>query len=158
MKNKRREITVFSVVLVLMAFGLGSCQRGRAAHPAASLQRTIASQLDNSDICPNGDSKDVQNVVDAADADGLARLPAGCYLISTTINIPPGIQLVGAGADKTILYRDPKRITFQPILRVQGKAGAPGGSQISGLALVGVRDTNNTGAVYLGQRCPGWTI
>ena len=37
---------------------------------------------------------------------------------------------------------------MQPILRVRGGWGAAGGTQISGLALIGVRDTNDTDQDY----------
>jgi hypothetical protein len=90
----------------------------------------------------------VQQIVNAARSDGVAHLQEGCYRITSTVNIPPGTRLVGAGVDKTILYRDPDERYSQPILRVVGGWDAPGGTQISGLALIGVRDTDDTGQDY----------
>jgi hypothetical protein len=102
----------------------------------------------------------VQQIVEAAGSEGVAHLPEGCYRIESTVNLPPGIQLVGAGADKTILYRDPDKQYSQPVLRVRGRQGAPGGTQISGLALVGVRDTEDTGQDYglILANVPGFRI
>jgi hypothetical protein len=147
-RNKHLIIISLCVGLIVVGPGLSACQGGRDDHPAASLQRAIAAQLEDPDICPSGDSADVQQIVDAAGADGLVRLPEGCYLITTTIKIPPGTQLIGAGMDKTILYRDLEKSYSQPILRVSGRMDAPGGTKISGLALVGVRNPDDAGEDY----------
>ena len=148
MTNKHLIHISLCVSLVGVALCLGACGGGRDDHPAAALQGAIAAQLDDPSTCPSGDSADVQQLVDAAGPDGLIGLPVGCYRITTTINIPPGVQLIGAGMDKTILYREPGRSYSQPILRVQGRMDAPGGTQISGLALVGVRQADDTGEDY----------
>lgn len=148
MKIKDLTITSLCVGLIVVALSLAACQGGRDDHPAASLQRTIAAQLEDPGICPSGDSSDIQQLVDAAGPDSLVQLPEGCYIISTTINIPPGTRLIGAGMDKTILVRDPGKSYAQPILRVQGRMDAPGGTHISGLALVGVRNPDDTGEDY----------
>jgi len=112
------------------------------------MQEKIVTRLVDPSFCPSGNSQDVQQIVDAAGSDGIASLPDGCYLITETINLPPGVKLVGAGADKTILYRDPEGTYRQPILRVSGGGSTTGVTQISGLALVGVRDTDDTGEDY----------
>jgi hypothetical protein len=141
--------TTFSIFLMgLMMISLSACNGGSSYHPAAALQNTIAAQLADPGACPSGDSQDVQQIVDAAGPDGLARLPEGCYRMTSTVSLPPGIRLVGAGADRTILYREPGGHFSQPILRVSGGGNAVGGTQISGLALVGVRDTDDTGEDY----------
>jgi hypothetical protein len=141
-------LAIFYVGLAVAAMSLSACNPGRDAHPAASLQRVLAARLENANVCPSGDSHDVQQIVDAASSDGVAHLPEGCYRITSTVNIPPGTHLVGAGVDRTILYRDPEKSYSQPILHVRGGRDAPGGTQISGLALIGVRDPDDTGQDY----------
>jgi len=139
---------MFLVGLTAMALSLSTCNTGRGDHPASSLQRTIAARLADPTSCPGGDSGDIQQIVNAAGPGGLASLPDGCYRITSTVNLPPGIRLVGAGADKTILYRDPERTYWEPILQVRGGKDAPVGTQISGLALAGVRDPTDIGQDY----------
>jgi hypothetical protein len=134
--------------LLVVALSLSACNDGRNDHPAASLQRTIAARLADPNVCPSGDSQDVLQIVEAAGQDGVARLPEGCYRMTATVNIPPGIKLIGAGVDRTILYRDPARTYWEPILHIRGGQDAPGGTQISGLALIGVRDTADIGQDY----------
>ena len=146
MNTKRATLSI--LVGLLMILSLSACNGRRNNHPAASLQQAIAARLTGSDMCPSGDSQDVQQIVDAVGRDGVASLPEGCYLITTTVNLPQGVKLVGARADKTILYRDPEGTYGQPILRVSGGGSITGVTQISGLALVGVRDTDDTGEDY----------
>jgi hypothetical protein len=142
--HKCITLSILFVGLGLVALSLGACAGGRDDHPAAALQREIAARLANPDACPTGGSTDVQQALDAVGADGMAHLPEGCYRMTTAVYIPPGTKLVGAGADKTILYRDPDERPSDAILRVIGGWAAPGGTQISGLALIGVRDTDDT--------------
>lgn len=52
----------------------------------------------------------------------------GCHRMTSTFNLPPGIRLVGTGADKTILYREPGRLYSQQLLRVNGGGNAPDGT------------------------------
>ena len=148
MNTKRSSIIIFFAGLAVAALSLSACNGGHNHYPAASLQRAIAIRLADPDVCPSGDSQNLQQIVDAAGSDGMARLPEGCYKITSTVTLPPGTQLVGAGADKTILYRDPNGQYSQPILRVSGRGSAGGGTQISGLALVGVRNTKDNGQDY----------
>ena len=148
MTTKRNALTIFYVGLVVVALNLNACNGSGNDHPASSLQRTIAARLADPTLCPGGNSQDVQQIVDAAGPDGLASLPEGCYRMTSTVSLPPGIRLVGAGADTTILYRDPGGSYSQPMLRIRGGGDAPSGTQISGLALVGVRNTEDTGQDY----------
>ena len=148
MTTKRNALTIFYVGLVVVALNLNACNVSGNNHPASSLQRTIAARLADPILCPGGDSRDVQQIVDAADPAGEIRLPEGCYRMTSTVSLPPGIRLVGAGADKTILYREPGRLYSQPMLSVNDRGNASSGTQISGLALVGVRDTNDLGQDY----------
>jgi hypothetical protein len=146
--TNRNALTVFCFGLVVVALNLNACNRSGNDHPASSLQRTIAARLADPTLSPCGDSRDVQQIADAADLAGEVRLPEGCYRMTSTVTLPPGIHLVGAGADKTILYREPGRLYSQPMLSVNGRGNASSGTQISGLALVGVRDTNDLGQDY----------
>jgi hypothetical protein len=134
--------------LIVLVPGLSACNSGRSDHPAAALQQALADRLADPALCPTGGSQDVQQIVDAAGPGGLALLPEGCYRITTTISLPAGARLVGAGADRTILYRDPEGHYSQPILRVRSGRETPGGTQVSGLALIGVRNPKDTGQDY----------
>ena len=133
-----------SILCIVVVLSVGACSSGQEAHPAATLQREIAAQLTSPEACPTGSSADVQQAVDAAGDDGVAHLPEGCYRVTTAVHIPPDVKLMGAGMDKTILYRDPDERPSDAILRVHGRVDALGGTQISGLALIGVRDTDDT--------------
>ncbi len=148
MNARRAALNLIWIGCIVLAFGLSACNGGRSNHPAAALQQALAARLADPTACPTGNSADVQQIVDAAGPDGVASLPEGCYLITTTVDIPPGVKLVGAGAEKTILYRDPERTYWEPMLQVQGGRDAPGGAKISGLALIGVRDTDDIGQDY----------
>lgn len=148
MTTKRNALIIFYIGLVIVALNLNACNGSGNYHPASYLQRTIAARLADPNACPSGDSQDILQIVEAAGQDGVARLPEGCYRMTSTVNLPPGTRLVGAGADQTILYRDPEGHFLQPILRVSGGGSTTGGTQISGLALVGVRDTEDTGEDY----------
>lgn len=129
--------------MILFWFCLSACGGELTNHPGAFLQQAIASKLANPEACPGGDASDVQQIVDGATGRSVS-LPEGCYRITSTINIPPCTQVVGAGADKTILYRDPEKQYFSTILRITGKSDTACETQISGMALIGVRDTNDT--------------
>jgi Right handed beta helix region len=144
--NKKRStlVTIFAG-LIGVCFSIYACSSGHDAHPASSLQSTLASRLENPDLCPTGTSQDVQQIVNSAGSDGVVSIPEGCYRMTATVNIPGGIELVGAGVDKTILYRDPDSTYWQPILQVRGDKDAPGGTHISGMAFIGVRDSNDIG-------------
>jgi hypothetical protein len=145
---KRLNLTIICVGLAVVCLSLSACKGGRDAHPAASLQRTVAGQLANPEMCPSGTSQDVQQIVNGASSDGVAHLPEGCYKITSAVNIPLCTHLIGAGADKTILYRDPDEFYTQSILRLSGRSDATCTTQISGLAFIGVRDTNDTHEDY----------
>jgi len=140
----RLSIARFVVGLALIVLALGACDSGREDHPAADLQHALAARLADPAACPTGGSADVQQAVNAAGADGVAHLPEGCYRITSAVNVPPGVRLLGAGADKTLLYRDADERPADAMLRVRGGGSAAGGTQIAGLALIGVRDTDDT--------------
>lgn len=148
MKIKSSTLTIISIGLIVACLSINACNGRRDAHPATSLQRILVSQLLNPDMCPTGDSQDVQQIVNAADSSGIAHLPEGCYRITSNINIPPCTHLIGAGVGKTILYHDPETFYSQAILRLKGKSDNSCVTQISGLALIGVRDTNDTSEDY----------
>ena len=133
--------------MVLTCLFLSGCARKNADHPASELQSALATRLASSELCPSGDAQDVQKIIDVS-SNGKVNLPPGCYLVKTSINIPICTQLVGAGVDQTILYRDPDGHYSGPILRVSGKSQAECVTQISGVALLGVRDTDDTGQDY----------
>jgi len=114
-----------------------STDRGR------DLQEKLAAKLDDATQCPSGTSADVQALIKAAGPDGVIHIPAGCYEITGSIGIPEGKRVFGAGMDKTILYRHPDRSRDQdqPIFWVFGRGESE--TQVSGIAFLGVRDTND---------------
>ncbi len=136
------------VGMVVACLSISACNGGRTDHPASVLQRTLSTRLANPDACPTGTTQEVQQIVNAAGSDGVAHLPEGCYRVTSAVNIPPCTHLIGAGADKTILYRDPDEFYTQSILRLSGSSDTTCTTQISGLALIGVRDTNDTNEDY----------
>ena len=107
MQHRFVTLSMIFVVSLLVCAPLSSCGRRDEEHPAASLQRLLVSRLADPAACPGGGSQDIQSVIDAAGSDGVAYLPEGCYRIEETVNLPSCISLIGAGADKTILYRHP---------------------------------------------------
>jgi hypothetical protein len=135
-------------VLIVLVLGIAGCVQAGKDHPAAALQRALATRLEDPAICPGGDSRDIQQLIDSAGSAAVVHLVDGCYQATMTINIPACTQLVGAGADKTILYRHPSGTYYGPILKVVGKADLHCNTQISGLALLGVRDTQDNGEDY----------
>jgi hypothetical protein len=148
MNAKRSTLAIIYALLIVACLSISACNSRHDVHPASSLQSALAARLANPDTCPTGTSQDVQRVVDAASPDGIALLPEGCYRITSTVNIPPCTHLIGAGADRTILYRDPDEFYSQSILRLRGRSEASCVIQISGLALIGVRDTTDTSQDY----------
>lgn len=145
MKINSSTLTIISIGLLIACLSINSCSGRRDAHPASSIQGLISDRLNDADLCPTGTSQDVQQIVNNVGPDGIASLPEGCYRMAATVNIPAGIQLVGAGVDKTILYRDPEGTYWQPILQVRGDKDIPGETKISGIAFIGVRDTDDIG-------------
>jgi hypothetical protein len=136
------------LVFAIVEISLAGCGKGDISHPAVDIQSSLAIKLADTEIWPDGNSQDIQELIDSAGSTGTIRLSEGCYQIASTINLPACTQLVGAGADETILYRNPTGNYSAPILRVVGKADTQCVTQISGLALIGVRDTEDTGQDY----------
>lgn len=134
----------FPLVALAIALVLAGC--GQAADDdARELQANLAAMIDDVAQCPTGTSADVQALIKAAGPDGVVRIPAGCYEIRGSIGIPAGTRVLGAGMEETILYRDPDRAHGQdePIFWAFGRG--EGEIQISGIAFLGVRNTNDRG-------------
>ena len=148
MKPNHTSLMIIYAGLIVVGLNLYACKGKQDAHPASPLQRELATSLANPNVCPTGNSRDVQQIVDAANSDGVAHLPEGCYRITSTVKIPPCTHLIGAGVDKTILYIDPDSFYSPSILRLSGRSGVSCVTQISGLAMIGVRDTNDTAEDY----------
>jgi hypothetical protein len=72
-------MTIIPIGLIVACLSINACNDRREAHPATSLQRMLASRLLNPDMCPTGDSQDVQQIVNAADSAGIAHLPEASY-------------------------------------------------------------------------------
>ena len=148
MKAYRSTVTTLFAGLVITCMFLVACSSGPSDHPATALQRALAAKLANPDLCPSGGSQDVQQLVNSASPGGVVRLPEGCYRITSTIRISPCTLLIGAGVDRTILYRDPDEFYTQSIMSLSGETNATCLTQISGLAFIGVRDTNDVNEDY----------
>ena len=136
-----------TLVLVCLALTSAGCRPAPVDDPTREVQARIAARLADPG-CLAGGSAEVQAWVNAADADGIVRLPAGCFQITTPIGVPAGRRVYGAGLDQTILYRDPElaRDRDTPILTVFGRSDQL--TQVSGIAFVGVRDTKDTAQDY----------
>jgi hypothetical protein len=135
------------LVCVVISASSSACRSEQNDRTARVLQSKLATLVVDP-VCPSGDSKDIQHVIDVAGVDGVASIPAGCYKITSTIYLPPCIQLIGAGANKTILYRDPEGNYARPIITLNGRKGTSCTTQVSGIAFLGVRDTEDTGKDY----------
>jgi len=144
-----RATLIFTLAgILLLGAGLTSCHSGEESSPAGELQSLLASHLADPEVCPSGEGSEVQAILFAATPGSVVHLPQGCYRVKSTIDLPACNSLVGDGADKTILYRETGGYDMQPILRLRGKPGESCTTQISGLALLGVRDTEDTGEDY----------
>jgi predicted small secreted protein len=153
-----RKNLVSTAALLACSLLLASCglqQMTTTSTPATTptdsardLQNQLASKLDDPAQCPSGTSADVQALINTAGPDGVVQIPAGCYEITDSIGIPAGKHVFGAGMDETILYRNPDRSRDQdrPIFRVFGRGESE--TQVSGIAFLGVRDTNDKGEDY----------
>jgi hypothetical protein len=137
----KRHIFLVALMLVLVLAGCGQVPDDSPRR----LQAKLAEILDDSAQCPAGTSADLQELIKASGPDEVVQIPAGCYEITDSIGISAGKRLIGAGIDKTILYRNPEESHGQdkPIFWVFGHGEAE--TRISGIAFLGVRDTNDTG-------------
>ena len=85
---------------------------------------------------------DIQAAVDqvVAAGGGVARVPAGKAEAVGTVVLPGGVRLLGAGRERTTLFRGPQTgpKDSAPIVRVDGSNGRP--VQIAGINFVGVLD------------------
>ncbi len=135
------------LIVTWMVLALAGCRQA-VADPTRALQAELAAVLDDPARCPTGTSADVQTLVNAAGPDGIVRIPAGCYRITEPIGVPAGRRLYGAGMEQTILYRDPEMFSNRdtPMLSVFGRGESR--TQVSGMAFVGVRDTDDTAEDY----------
>jgi hypothetical protein len=144
----RPNLGILCLAFAAACLYLAGCKATPVDNPTAPLQKSLAFRLGDPSQCPTGGSQDVQKIIDAAGAEGIAQLPGGCYEIKTTITLPTCSSLYGAGADKTLLYRNPTVSYSQPMLRVSGRQMKSCLTQISGLAFMGVRNTDDTGQDY----------
>jgi hypothetical protein len=135
-------------IVLVAILGCVACGQASRDH-AHQLQSEIGAAIDTAMDVSAGTDEDIRRFVQDADATGVVHIPAGCWEITTAITIPDGTQVVGAGMDETILYRNPNKSRGMslPIFRVRGQPGQ-GGTHISGIAFVGVRNTQDTGEDY----------
>ncbi len=88
----------------------------------------------------------IQNMICEAELEGSVHLPEGCYEVAGIIDIPEGLDVLGAGLGKTILYRNGMRShnSSDPILRVIG-THRPKSTRISGMTLLGMPSDDDRG-------------
>jgi len=137
----KRWLTLISCIVL----GCAACAPAVPDYPH-QLQSEIGAAIDAAMQAPSGTDEDIRRFIQNADSEGVVRIPVGCWEITDAITIPDGMHVVGAGMGKTILYRDPAKSRGMglPIFRVRGQPGQSA-TQISGIAFVGVRDTQDTG-------------
>jgi len=137
-------------LILLLGIGLccASCSRAAPDH-TRQLQSEIGAAIDAAMQSPSGSDEDIRRFFQEADGDGVVQIPAGCWEITAAITIPDGTRVFGAGMGETVLYRNPHKSSGMglPIFRVRGQPDH-GATQISGIAFVGIRDTDDTGEDY----------
>ena len=89
--------------------------------------------------------EDIQAAVDSLDGPGTVHVPAGEAEAVGTVNLPPGTRLIGAGIDRTKLFRGPQTDVNSSQAMIEVRGPGPEGTQISGLNLVGVLDPESRG-------------
>ena len=137
----RRTLASIALVCSLLVAGCGQTRDD----PAHELQARLAAMLDDTAQCPSGTSADLRALLRTTAQESVVHIPAGCYEVTGSITIPDGTVVAGAGMDKTILYRDPSNSSGQgePIFSASG--AQRGATHVSGIAFVGVRNTNDAG-------------
>lgn len=91
---------------------------------------------------------DIQAAVDSLEGPGTVHVPAGEAEAVGTLTMPPGTRLIGAGAEKTKLFRGDQTDINAGGAMISVTAGedAPDApTQIAGLNLVGVTDPESAG-------------
>jgi len=83
----------------------------------------------------SGSPADLQSAIDAANAGDTVLIPAGDFTFEETVYVKGGINLFGAGINKTILRRQGELYTFAYMLKMDCSNGLP--SRISGIELIG---------------------
>ena len=85
---------------------------------------------------------DIQKAVDQLGKEGgTIRVPEGRVEAVGTVTVPGGVSLIGAGAQKTVLFRgnQTKPHSNAPIMQI----GKGEGTRVSGFSIVGSRDLKN---------------
>lgn len=88
---------------------------------------------------------DIQAAVDSLPAGGIVHLPAGQAEAIGTIRLSGGVSLIGAGRQRTKLFRGPASDMMKstPVISADGDNGKP--IRISGLNIVGFLDPASAG-------------
>jgi hypothetical protein len=97
-ETKHTAQTILYVGSAVVALLVNACDDRGNDHAATALQRAATAHVADPALCPSGDSRDIQRIVDAAGSAEVISLPEGCYRMTSTINLPPGRRLVGTGA------------------------------------------------------------
>lgn len=139
--------SAFALLVLGSAIGvfLTACSEGRSV-PKHPLQGRVTTYLTIGMMRPRGGSAQVQQMIDARRTGDTVTLPEGCFEITVPVRVPDGTQLVGDGPGNTIFYRHPERWKGREgaMVVVEGDS-ARGGTQISGIGFVGVRNPRDTG-------------
>jgi len=135
-------------MLLSILLGCAACKNTSRDYPH-QLQSEIGAAVGAAMQARPGTDEDIRLLIQDAGAAGVVEIPAGCWEITSAITIPDGTHVVGAGMGETILYRNPARSGGMavPIFRVRGQT-EQGGTYISGIAFMGVRDAQDKGEDY----------
>lgn len=141
------RMAAWLAVVAVLGLALVGC--GKPAGPERGLQVLLDEIVRDPARCPTGRSQDLQALLKDAGPDSIVMLPAGCYEIGAPVVVPHGSQLIGAGPNETILFRNPETPVLKgsSILTVFGRS-KEAFTRISGLALLGAREPNDTGEDY----------
>lgn len=133
-----------AAAMMLLLAGCGY-EEGQSA-PKHAMQVKVKTYLTIGMMRPKGGSSTIQSMIDRAAPDRVAHLPSGCYEITDPVRVPDGTTVMGEGPDRTILFRHPSRWKNKggAMVEVRGDS-ARSGTRISGIGLVGVKNTRDKG-------------
>lgn len=104
---------------------------------------SAVAQAANELVARSPSVRHIQSAIDGLGGPGVVRVPPGQEEAVGTALVPGGVSVIGAGSDKTQLFRagrsDPA--TTAPIFRIDGDNGLP--SRISGFEITGFTDPEN---------------
>jgi hypothetical protein len=142
-------LTICIGVLLFSGGARGAAQETRVD---PRVQQKRIRKLISTDVKKHGNGDDLQKLIATARPAATVKIPAGCYSVEKSIEIPPGLTVLGAGVEKTIIYRHPGKCLNSKgqIFLIKGQKGSDtaGTTRISGIAFVGITAPDDKGWDY----------